>query len=444
MSFKLIKVKAAKFLFLFFGVGLGLFWYFVPGISFSVFIFFLTGFLIRRFTKLEDGNFLLKLFILAVVIRLFLCLGLHLYSLSIGRDGSIFYDDAGIPRLAWRITQYYKGASKSIYDPLGERNFYTNFLSILFYFFGFSYLTAKMFNVLFGALTAIFIYFISKEIFNRKIAKLSAVLVAFFPSLILWSVVNLKDSLVILLISVILWATVKFQKGYQLKYFPFIFFPLIILFDLREFLVLLFVPILIFVFIVTSKIKPVNRLIIIFLIVILFFKLSPVINGYIETKYPGLRFSVDFLLSIHKGFISAGGSLYRIYDEIFYNDPAPPLGLFSPPFLKAFFKGWFYFILVPLPWQISTRLQLLSYPQMIFWIILLPLSAVGILTALRYNWKDSFLIILFIFVTTSAYALSEANVGTAARHRDMLTPFYLIFSSAGVVKLLLRRDVLME
>lgn len=407
-----------------------------PGVTFSIFAFFVTGFFIWKFSSQKDRTFLIKLFFFACLIRIIIGLGLHFYSLSKGGYGSIFYDDTGIPTLGWRTVKYYLGDLSSLYDPFGERDIHSNFLAILFYFFGYSRLTGEMFNMLLGALTSIFIYFIALEVFERRTARLSAILVAFFPSLILWSCLNLKDAMIIFLITIVLWAMLKFQREYRIRYTPFMIFPLILLFDLKNYFAALIAMALFIAFLATLRTKLAYRIIILVLVLGLFFKFHYIINRYIAMKYPGWEFNLDMFLRAHRGFtLAGGGTMYRIYGDKFYGNPMPRVNLFSFGFLSAFFRGWYYFMLVPLPWKIFTKLQLIAYPQMIVWIMLLPFSVLGMLFGLRYKLRQVLPIVLFLFILTSAHALSEANVGTAARHRDMLAPFYLIFSAAGIIKI---------
>ena len=225
------------------GISFGLLWIMAPGITFSIVALLAVAFLIWRFNDSIDRNFLIRLFIFAIIARIIFGFGLHFYSLATGGYGATFADDSGKPRLAWRIAEYYKGLTESIYDPWEERNFHTNFLAILFYFFGFSRMTGKMFNMLFGVLTSIFIFFIGKEVFNRSIARFSAILVAFFPSIFLWSCVNLKEILVLFFLVIYAWVIIQFQNKYRLRFLLFILFTLSCIFQLRPSLAAVLLPI---------------------------------------------------------------------------------------------------------------------------------------------------------------------------------------------------------
>ncbi len=52
----------------------------------------------------------------------------------------------------------------------------------------------------------------------------------------------------------------------------------------------------------------------------------------------------------------------------------------------------------------------------------------------KYKWKETFVIFAYIIVLGSIIAMNSGNIGTVFRHRDMLTPLFLIFGSVGLIK----------
>ncbi len=104
-------------------------------------------------------------------------------------------------------------------------------------------------------------------------------------------------------------------------------------------------------------------------------------------------------------------------------------------FTEGFFKGWFYFLLTPFPWKIYTKLLIMSYPQVILWYLFVPFVVIGMITAFRYKWRETFIIFAYIIILGSIVVTHSGNIGTVFRHRDMLTPFFLIFGSLGLIKI---------
>src|SRR5688500_19875925 len=74
-------------------------------------------------------------------------------------------------------------------------------------------------NASIGASTAIVVYYVSQSLFdNTRVAKLAALLVAFFPSLILWSSQALKDALIILALALCILATIRLMEKITVPY----------------------------------------------------------------------------------------------------------------------------------------------------------------------------------------------------------------------------------
>src|SRR5439155_8799008 len=65
-------------------------------------------------------------------------------------------------------------------------------------------------NAALGVATVMFIYAIGALLCSRRAALLAAAVVAFYPSLILWSALNLRDPLVVVLVTLAVWSLVSF------------------------------------------------------------------------------------------------------------------------------------------------------------------------------------------------------------------------------------------
>jgi hypothetical protein len=89
--------------------------------------------------------------------------------------------------------------------------------------------------------------------------------------------------------------------------------------------------------------------------------------------------------------------------------------------------GLFYFLTVPLPWQIGAARQNMIIPENLFWLGLYPLMVVGIRRALNRNRAGTVFLLLMTGGMCIIYTLLVANVGTAYRMRSqvwlLLAPF---------------------
>ncbi|NJM53464.1 MAG: glycosyltransferase family 39 protein [Blastocatellia bacterium] len=90
------------------------------------------------------------------------------------------------------------------------------FVGLFYYVVGQNPMAGNFFTLVFGAAAAPFTYFCAKELFNNsKVAKYSALLVAFFPGFINWSSFMMKDGLIILLLVVGIYSILQLQKKFS-------------------------------------------------------------------------------------------------------------------------------------------------------------------------------------------------------------------------------------
>jgi hypothetical protein len=95
-------------------------------------------------------------------------------------------------------------------------------------------------------------------------------------------------------------------------------------------------------------------------------------------------------------------------------------------------KAVFYFLVEPLPWRIDSLFQFLVLPQVMTWsLFVVPCAMAGIFWSLMRNPDRSLFLVLLVLAWTLMGALTNGNVGTAFRIRDMVTPLYLTFGWVG-------------
>jgi len=177
------------------------------------------------------------------------------------------------------------------------------------------------------------------------------------------------------------------------------------------------------------KINLKRKLFIIFIFLIFVLSLF-IVRPHILNK---LTLRMEDMAMVQRAYVQEGGTTYKIYDEYIYREPEPKIPIFR--FIKALPKGIFYFMLAPFPWRITHTLRLYSYPQIVLWYLILLFAPIGLLTALRYRFKYAGLVIVFLAPFTSILALSLGNEGIAARHRDLISPFIIVFASVALCNL---------
>ena len=143
---------------------------------------------------------------------------LYTGSLTIGRGGFVTGDDADYAAFASGIVSYLHGHPVAPFTPplWGGSDYllgaWVYLETAIFFVTGTEPLVPIFLNGTFALLTALLVYDMARRLFDARAAIVALALVAFYPSLVLWSSLNLKDALVLVLIAVVLWSVVRFQE----------------------------------------------------------------------------------------------------------------------------------------------------------------------------------------------------------------------------------------
>ena len=104
----------------------------------------------------------------------------------------------------------------------------------IYYVFGKNIFAAQSFCAVFGAATAPMVYFCANKLFqNKRVAKTSAILIAFYPSFIIWSGQLLKDGLIIFLLVLAFTMVLKLQEKFNYQAVIFLVFSMFGIMALR-------------------------------------------------------------------------------------------------------------------------------------------------------------------------------------------------------------------
>jgi len=444
----------------------GVVYFFSPGTFCILLIVALIVAKINR--KLDpETKFLINLFLSAFILRLFLLLVFSTLLVAKGKILSYpgypgwapnFIGDSAYYTLRgyWMALDW-RGLSLSS-EILGEAynsgygwHGYTYLIGGFHYFFGFSPMSSVILNCIFGALIPVLCYFIARLCFTEAICKIFAVITAFLPSLVIWSVANLKDIPLILTTLFILWSFMMFIKSRRIPrnilFLLLMAVGLLAQSTLRAYIMPLTVTSMLIAYFAISKypsvyIKIFMVIIAVFLSVALF-KITParLDHAFRQRIFP--------LLTIHQAAVIEGTN-YRILEDKYYlinpdfqSGKAPDEYYYLYPattltyrqYLTVYIKGVFHFMFEPFLQKTGSITRALSYPQMILWYILTPFAVLGLAIVMRYRWREYLVLFSYFVIVVSASALTQANIGTVFRFRDMITPVFLFWASIGLVKI---------
>lgn len=428
-----------------------------PGSVFFIILAAVTVFFLGRGRKSEaERRFLVTLFISAFVLRVIFSLLLmggatfsgHTlnYACHTAPDYTTPYvfDDSGYYTLRGQfISMHLQGLplnKKTISDFITiayGANGFNYILAAYFTLFGWSPFSSRFINCFFGSLTAIIVYFMVKSAYgSEKIARLAAILTAFFPSLFLWSTVNLKEPVFMFVVCVMLWAMIMFQKSGKISYLCVaalsLFLQDFIRPGYREF-IYLSIALLLFYLVLVAVVHLVERRRYLFIVCVLLglCVLSFMLRVKLAHIYDGL---VNRAVIAQRGALSLPGIHYQSApDHVLATGKAGPIG-----FMAMFVKSWLHFIFEPLPWQIKSKSLLMVLPETYLVYLMMPFAALGIAVSLRHKLKESFMLWGYYLFIGSIIAIISANIGTMLRLRGLVIPLFLIFVSVGLARVFSR------
>lgn len=364
---------------------------------------------------------------------------------------------------------------------------FAKYIGWIYSTFGYNPIAVKFINSLLSLFTGILLFFLIKDMFLVETAKISLILSLFWPSIFLWSITGLKDSLIFFLITICIYGFSKLKKYLNFSecilvlimlilknyiinilFLAGIFLALLhrskfthkhkistnvlislgltlvimkvayIYLMLTKLYILLPLQIAFFLSLIISFLNK-KKLIVLIFIFLCLVSLSPfyLIKHNINVNKYFINF-IKHTIATQKGQLTAADTGYKIYPDRFYKtnyaNYSNIMSLTHLEFTGSYLKGLIYALFSPFPWSIHNKITFFVYFQMIIYYLLIPFIFSGFLIALRYKWRDILPIIIFIFIIVSMYALFEGNIGTVFRHRDVLITFFLVFAAIGIGK----------
>jgi Dolichyl-phosphate-mannose-protein mannosyltransferase len=152
---------------------------------------------------------------LALSLRYAVAVTINDASLAAGRGGFVTGDDANYADLSWGLAQAIRGQAVVIdFEKQGYLiGTFVYLETAIFAIFGPNVVVVEMVNAAVGAILSVFAFDLSRRMFgDDRGGLIAATLCAFFPSLVLWTSLNLKESLTLVAAAVTLWLLLIFYK----------------------------------------------------------------------------------------------------------------------------------------------------------------------------------------------------------------------------------------
>lgn len=383
----------------------------------------------------QDAEFLLRLFISGLLIRMVIGTIIFYFELQefFGGD-ALTYDFFGYAQMkAWEGDDYYQmlvdlfNGGKGMGSGWGM----TYLVAAIYYLVGRNMLAVQFFNAVIGAATAPILYLCAMQIYShRKVARIAASFVAFFPSLILWSSQGLKDGPTVFLLALSMLATLKLGQKLDVKFLLLLIVALFGVLSMRFYIFYMLVVSVAGAFVVGmrafSAVNFVRQFIVIIALGLAFTYLG--VGRYATAQFDTYG-SLDQIQRSREDMAGAGSGFAK---EVDVSTASGAITIIP--------QGLVYLLFAPFPWQLASLRQSITLPEMLVWWTSFPLLMLGLWFTVKYRLRQASPVLIFTTMLTLSYSVFQGNIGTAYRQRAQLLVLYFIFVAAGIIIMKERRE----
>lgn len=335
-----------------------------------------------------------------------------------------FHEDAeGYEMLGVIIAQGWSGEGPPFdYRKTRETNYgYAYVVAGLNYVIGPYRTVGPYANAVIGTITVALVYFLSRRLFHRVVALRAAKLVAYFPSMILWSSLAIKDPIVTFLTILTLMAALELKERLTVRNVLVVTVPILLLQPIR-FYTIYFVGIAILSSLLIDRGLRAIRGLYLQLGLALVLILLVLATGMQSNIQAGAEFiDLQRISDFRRGMATTAQSGFA--SDVDISTPGGAL-LFFPIGLAVLLFG-------PFPWQMTSFRAALTAPEMILWWSMVPALWVGLRYSVKHLLSKTSPLLFFSAALTAAYSLIHGNVGSGFRQRAQIFVFLFIFASLG-------------
>jgi Dolichyl-phosphate-mannose-protein mannosyltransferase len=375
----------------------------------------------------ESRTFLMRMFCLAVLVRIVIAAIIYTahYEEFFGGDANTYDIFGQSLQQSWHGNDYHaqkyasfvqSGASAwgmlyivaGVYEVIGPNRF-----------------AIQLINASVGASTAVVVFYTTQMLFNNsRVSKVAALLVAFFPSLILWSSQALKDAVIILALALAIFVTLRLMEKITVKYVLILGACLAALLSLRFYIFYMMAAAVAGSFVMGMKSLNAQSFMQRFVAV---GAIGLAFTWFGVLRYASVQFDryINLQMVQMSRMDQATNAASGFQKDVDVGTAEGALSVIP--------VGLVYLLFAPFPWQFQTLRQSITLPEMIVWWLAFPLLVLGLWYSIKHRLRQVSPIVIFTTMLTLAYSLFQGNVGTAYRQRSQLLVFYFIFVAVGAV-----------
>lgn len=355
----------------------------------------------------------------AFIVRAFAAIAIHLFLPPF----SLAPDEHTYETRGEYLARYWRGEIPV--DPssqyLGEGKIYYYIVAALYLPFGSVPLIPKLLNAWIGSRAVLELFLLTRLLGGNETAALRAArFMAFFPSMILWSSVMVRDVWV-------QWLLVRLAREMaELKgrFIPSrivsvgIFIWALTMF--RSYLLYAAIGPFVLAF-VLSRSKDVVRNLVAgggLALALSYFGVQGGTSGKAQV------FDLEEMQRLRSWSSSEAAAESGFARDADISTPGGVIALLP--------TGLLYFFFAPFPWQTGSTSRLMAIPETLYFYTLVPGLIAGIVFLFRRRFADSIGVLLMTMTVTFGYAIGQGNVGTLYRHKAQVIGFYYAFAAIGM------------
>ena len=321
------------------------------------------------------------------------------------------------------------------FDEYG-RNSYVTALTAVQVAFGPTPYSVRLLNTLLFTIGALLLFRVCRDAFGAYPSLAGLAVLLAWPSLFIWSISLLKESLYFLLGAIVLTAAIAAVRGpsWRWRALALAAAGAAAAFsrDLRPGALALTASGLLLGALLFAATAAKRTLVALVVIGATAAALSLVRLPVEQRLISGLEAAAK----THSGHVFTIGHPYKLLDAGFYVNPRTPvsstLTLTRDEAARFVVRAASSFVMVPAPWQLQSARELAYLPEQIAWYGLVLLLPIGILAGCRRDRLATCMLVGYALPTAAALALTNGNVGTLLRLRGLVVPYLVWIGSAGL------------
>jgi len=419
------------FIFVLVGIvaALGICWTFFPeGVGAIVIIAALTAAILPLLLRNSaEPNFVLRLFFIALLVRVVVWLLIYIFQLQefFGGD-AITYDLRGetLSNYWHGLIQEDSGYAKFVAEMSGPGWGMHYLVGAIYYVGGNNKLAAQAFCWVFGAAIGPAVYICAYRIYkNARVARFAGIMTALFPAFVLWSSQLMKDGLIIFLLVLVMIAVLHLQEKFSYEWLIVLVLSMFGIMSLRFYIFYMVAIAVVGSFVIGLSNSPgalLRRTAVLILMGVGLTYFGVLRTATIDIEKFG---TLERIQHSRSALASTADSGFGQDVDVSTTQGA----------ISALPIGFAYLMFAPFPWQATNVRQAIALPEVLLWWAMIPMMIAGIIYTIRHRLREAFPVLLFALMLTLAYSIFQGNVGTAYRQRTQIQVFLFMFVAVGWV-----------